>query len=164
MALRHSGAGGRVRALGIDVGEQRIGVAVSDQSGLIAAPHGVVRRSPRAAAEVAAIAAALGAEVIVIGLPLMMRGGGEGPQAAAVRAFAAEVAAQTNLPIEFYDERLTTVMAQRELIAQGRKPARRHAERERRREEVDARAAAIILQGWLDRRRIAAARAAEAAE
>lgn len=153
-----------MRAIGIDVGEQRIGVAVSDHSGQLTAPHGVVRRSPSAVAEILAAAAELGAEAIVVGLPLMMRGGGEGPQAAAVRAFGAELAAQTSLPVEFYDERLTTVMAEREVQAQGRKPVRTHAQRERRREEVNARAAAIILQSWLDRRRIAAARAAEAAE
>ena len=147
-----------MRAIGLDVGEQRIGVAVGD---MIAAPHGVVRRTSRAPAEIAALAAELGAEAIVVGLPLMMRGGGEGSQAAAVRAFGAEIADRTSLPIEYYDERLTSVMAERELIAGGRKPVRKRADRERRREEVDARAAAIILQSWFDRRRIAAARAAE---
>jgi putative Holliday junction resolvase len=143
-----------MRALGIDVGEQRIGVAVSDPSGTISTPHGMVRRTDRAAAEIAALAGEVGAEVIVVGLPLKMRGGGEGPQAAAVRAFAAELAQQTTLPLEFYDERLTTVMAERSLLNSGFK-------RDQRKQQVDAVAAAIILQGWLDRRRLAAARAAE---
>jgi putative Holliday junction resolvase len=145
-----------VRALGVDVGEQRIGLAVSDRSGLLTAPHGTLRRDAGAARAIAALAAEVEAEVIVIGLPLKMRGGGEGPQAAAVRAFAAELAAATTLPIEFYDERLTTVMAERTMQARGER-------RDKRRQQVDAVAAAIILQGWLDRRRLAAARAEEEA-
>jgi putative Holliday junction resolvase len=143
-----------VRVLGIDVGEQRIGVAVSDPSGLLSTPHGTVRRTGRAAAEIADLARDLEAEVIVVGLPLKMKGGGEGAQAAAVRAFAADLARATALPLEFYDERLTTVMAERSLIASGLR-------REKRKQQIDAVAAAIILQSWLDRRRLAAAREAE---
>ena len=142
-----------MRVLGIDVGEQRIGVAVSDPSGTISTPHSMVRRTRDAAAQIAALAAALEAEAIVIGLPLKMRGGGEGTQAAAVREFGELLAAVTTLPIEFYDERLTTVMAERALLAQG-------VRGEKRKAQIDATAAAIILQGWLDRRR-ARARAAE---
>jgi putative holliday junction resolvase len=138
------------RALGIDVGERRIGVAFS-QGGLLSAPYGVEPRTSQAAARLAALAREVAAEVIVIGLPLRMRGGGEGSQAAAVRAFAAELAAHTTLPIEFYDERLTSVMAERALQASGRK-------RDRRKQEIDAVAAAIILQSWLDQRRMAAER------
>lgn len=141
-----------MRAIGIDLGEQRIGVAVGDESGWLTAPHGTVRAGTAAPAELARLAADLGAEVIVIGLPLTMRGGREGPQAAAVRAFAAKLAEQTALPIEFYDERLTTVMAERSLIALGHR-------RDKRKQQIDAVAAALILQSWLDRRRIAAERA-----
>jgi putative Holliday junction resolvase len=143
-----------VRVLGIDVGEQRIGVAVSDPSGLLSTPYGTVRRTGRATAEISDLARDLEAEVIVVGLPLKMKGGGEGAQAAAVRAFAADLARATALPLEFYDERLTTVMAERSLIASGLR-------REKRKQQIDAVAAAIILQSWLDRRRLAAAREAE---
>ncbi|MCC6627556.1 MAG: Holliday junction resolvase RuvX [Chloroflexi bacterium] len=145
-----------MRAIGLDLGEQRIGVAVSDDTGLITAPHGVVRRTSSATREILAIAADVGAQVIVIGLPLMMRGGREGTQAAAARIFGDALAAQTMLPVEFYDERLTTVMAERTLQAQGRRSSKKRDERERRRESVDALAAAIILQSWLDRRRLTA--------
>jgi putative Holliday junction resolvase len=145
-----------VRAIGLDVGEQRIGVAVSDDTGIITAPHGVVRRTPAAIPEILAIAADVGARAIVVGLPLTMRGGREGPQAAAVRAFGDELAVHTTLPVEFYDERLTSVMAERTLQAQGHRSSKKRDERERRRAAVDALAAAIILQSWLDRRRLTA--------
>ena len=148
-----------MRAIGLDVGEQRIGVAVSDESGLLTAPHGVVRRNSTTFDEILAIVADVGARAIVVGLPLMMRGGREGPQAAAVRAFGEALAAHTDLPVEFYDERLTTVMAERTLQEQGRKAGKNRAARERRREHVDALAAAIILQSWLDHRRLNAPRA-----
>jgi putative Holliday junction resolvase len=143
-----------VRAIGVDVGEQRIGVAWSE-SGLLATPYDTLRRTPRAARDLAQLATGLGAEVIVVGLPLKMRGGGEGNQAALVRAFAAELAEQTAVPIEFYDERLTTAMAERTLIESGLK-------RDKRKAQIDAVAASIILQGWLDRRRLAAAPVADA--
>jgi putative Holliday junction resolvase len=150
------GEGAGVRALGIDVGEQRIGVALSDPSGTLSTPHSMIRRTSKAAAEIAALARQVAAEVIVVGLPLKMRGGGEGTQAAAVRAFAANIARAASVPVEFYDERLTSVMAERSLIDSGLK-------RDKRKQQIDAVAAAIILQGWLDRRRLAAARAAERA-
>lgn len=142
-----------MRALGVDVGEQRIGVAIGDPSGTISTPHGMVRRTPEAAARIAALAVELGAEIIVVGLPLKMRGGGEGTQATAVREFAARLVAETAVPVEFYDERLTTVMAERALLDQGIRG-------ERRKQQIDATAAAIILQGWLDRQRVRS-RAAE---
>jgi putative Holliday junction resolvase len=140
--------------LGIDVGEQRIGVALSDPSGTLSTPHSMIRRTGKAADEIASLARQVEAEVIVVGLPLKMRGGGEGAQAAEVRAFATAIARATSVPVEFYDERLTSVMAERSLIDSGIK-------RDKRKQQIDAVAAAIILQGWLDRRRLAAARAAE---
>ena len=135
-----------MRAIGIDVGEQRVGVAVSDPTGLLSTPHSIVARTPRAPAEITALATSLEAETIVVGLPLKMRGGGEGSQAAVVRAFAEELRGHTSLPIEFYDERLTTVMAERAAREQG-------GRRDRRKQHLDAVAAALILDGWLQRRR-----------
>lgn len=143
-----------MRAIGLDVGAARIGVAATE-AGLISSPHTTVRRNERAAATIAELVRRFDAAVIVVGLPLKMKGGGEGSQAALVRTFAGELSAQTTVPIEFYDERLTTVMAERSLMASGIRGGKLRA-------QVDAEAAAIILQGWLDHRRIAAARAAEA--
>jgi putative Holliday junction resolvase len=131
--------------LGLDIGERRIGVAVSDEMGTIASPVGLIRRERDVAAEVRALVAQYGAVRVVAGLPIGMSGR-EGPQAQAVRAFVDELAAQLAVPVEFYDERLSTAVAERSLIAGGTRRAKR-------REKVDAVAAAVILQGYLDHQR-----------
>ena len=97
-----------MRVLAIDHGNARAGVAVSDPTETITRPLDVVE--PPDAAEIARIAAAEGAELIVVGLPVSLDGE-EGEQAAIARAFAAELAAATELPVDTYDERLTTRMA-----------------------------------------------------
>ena len=136
-----------MRALGIDVGERRIGVALSDELGLLAAPLTTVtvRGSDAALAELATIARERAAEVVVVGLPKSLSGR-EGPQAQAVRAFADRLAPLIDVPLEFWDERLTTVEAERALIARGVK-------RQQRRARIDAAAAAIMLQDYLDAHR-----------
>ncbi|HET8627112.1 MAG TPA: Holliday junction resolvase RuvX [Thermomicrobiales bacterium] len=136
-----------MRALGVDVGERRIGVALSDELGLLAAPLTTVtvRGSDAALAELATIARERAAEVVVVGLPKSLSGR-EGPQAQAVRAFADRLAPLIDVPIEFWDERLTTVEAERALIARGVK-------RQQRRARIDAAAAAIMLQDYLDAHR-----------
>lgn len=135
------------RVLGVDLGERRIGLALSDPLGLIASPLAVLERSGDPAADHRAIVAAArdaGAGRIVVGLPLSL-GGGEGPAARAVRAEMEAIGA-LGLPVEAHDERLTTVTAERVLAAGGvRGPARRR--------RVDKVAAAVILQSWLDGRR-----------
>lgn len=133
------------RALALDAGEQRIGVAVSDESGTIATPLIVL---PRQGLE-AALQGLLNhwqPVVVVVGLPASMSGR-EGAQARTTRADIAKLmAAMTGAPpVEFWDERLTTVMADRMLHERG-------ANRKDRKLERDAIAAAIILQGWLDAR------------
>ncbi len=136
-----------MRVLALDVGERRIGVAVSDPDGTIAMSDGVIlRRSWRQTlADVRARAASHQAGRIVVGLPLRMDGT-EGDAAAAVRIFVDRLRAAVPLPIDLQDERLSTAEAERAMIAGD-------VRRSRRRVARDAVAAAIFLQTYLDRRR-----------
>lgn len=140
-----------MRALGIDLGAKRIGVALSDSAGTMATPYEVVQRSgdrPRDHRRIAALAEEAGAEVLVVGLPRSLDGS-DGPAAVAARAEAAELAEATGLPVELWDERLTTVTAERDLMALDLKaPARRKV--------IDKVAASVLLQAWLDHRRTTA--------
>jgi len=140
-----------VRALGIDLGSKRIGVALSDSAGSLATPYEVVPRSgdrQRDHRRIAALAEEAGAECLVVGLPLRLDGT-KGPAAEAAEAEASELAAATGLPVEVWDERLTTVTADRDLLALDLKaPARRRV--------VDKVAASVMLQAWLDHRRLTA--------
>jgi len=133
-----------MRAMGLDVGQRRIGVALSDPSGRLAYSRGTLRRSklPKDLDELAAIASEEGVSLVVVGLPRNLDGT-LGPQAERVQRFGALLAERLSLPVVYWDERLTTVAAQRELREAG-VPARA------RRESVDAVAAAMILQGYLD--------------
>lgn len=136
-----------MRAIGIDLGAKRIGVAVSDRTGTIASPYEVVQRSGdpgRDRRRLLAIAEEEGAERIVVGLPLSLDGT-IGPAARAALEEAEAMGAATDIPVETYDERLTTVTAERILREQNVKgPARRSV--------VDKVAAAVMLQAWLDGR------------
>jgi putative Holliday junction resolvase len=141
-----------VRALGLDLGTKRIGVALSTSDGSMATPYEVVARSSDPAKDHRAIgelAAECGAELLVVGLPLSLDGS-DGPAAVAARAEADALARATGLPVELWDERLTTVTAHREL-----QPLQLDAKERRR--VVDQVAAAVMLQSWLDHRRTAAA-------
>jgi len=131
--------------LGLDLGTQTIGVAVSDRLLTAATPVETVRRTKFTAdaARLIAIAAAREAGGIVLGLPLNMDGS-EGPRAQSTRAFARNLERLTPLPITFWDERLSTVAAERALLAAD-------TSRKRRAEVIDAVAAVYILQGLLDR-------------
>jgi putative Holliday junction resolvase len=135
-----------VRALGIDLGSKRIGVAVSDGEGRLATPYEVVPRSGDPARDhrrIAELAEETGAERLVVGLPLSLDGS-VGAAAEAAVAEAELLAAATGLPVDTWDERLTTVTADRHLAGL-KGPARRKV--------IDKVAAAVILQGWLDHRR-----------
>ena len=139
-----------MRALGIDLGSQRIGVALSTSDGSMATPYEVVQRSgdrPRDHRAIAALAEDTGAELLVVGLPLSLDGS-DGPAATAARAEATELAAATGLPVELWDERLTTVTADRQLLALD-------LDAKARRRVVDKVAATVMLQAWLDHRRLA---------
>jgi putative Holliday junction resolvase len=135
-----------MRVAALDVGDARIGVAVSDELGITAQGIGVVRRvgGRRDLEALAALLAPYAPERLVVGLPLNMNGT-EGPQAGKVRAFAEQAAARLAVPLEFWDERWTTVAAERTLLEAD-------VSRRRRRQLVDQVAATLILQGWLARR------------
>ena len=134
-----------MRIAALDVGDARIGVAVSDELGITAQGVGVVRRvgGRRDLEALATMLAPYAPERLVVGLPLTM-GGTEGTQATRVRAFATQAASHLGLPLEFWDERLSTVAAERALLEGD-------VSRRRRRELVDKVAATIILQGYLAR-------------
>jgi putative Holliday junction resolvase len=132
------------RAMGLDIGERRIGVAIADELDMIASPLAVVARRRGDLVEIRNLARSRGGDRLIVGLPTGMTGR-EGPQAAIVRAFADELEAvvDAEIRVEFWDERLTTAVAERALREQGNR-------RNRRKGEVDAMAAAVILQGYLD--------------
>ena len=133
--------------MGLDVGERRIGVAIADELGAIASPLTTVARKRGDLAELRDLAHARGVNVVVVGLPTGLSGR-EGPQAATVRVFADELeeAVGPEIEVVFWDERLTTAVAERVLREGGRRRGKGKA-------EVDAVAAAVILQGYLDGRR-----------
>jgi putative Holliday junction resolvase len=136
-----------MRALGVDLGSRRIGVALSDSAGTLATPYETVERSgdvPRDHRRLLELAAEAEVECIVVGLPLSLDGS-VGPAAEAVLDEVATLRAATELPVETYDERLTTVTADR-LLRQGGRKGRD------RRKVVDQTAAAVLLQAWLDGR------------
>jgi putative Holliday junction resolvase len=151
--VRPAGEGtGRTRVLGIDVGSVRIGLAVSDETCTLASPVATVPNDPRT------LWARLAREMedrqvarVVIGLPRKLDGS-EGDAAESARRFAAEVERRTDAAVELWDERFTTTIAERTLIESG-------VRRRRRREVIDAVAAAVLLQSWLDARRLASSRA-----
>lgn len=133
--------------LGIDPGEARIGVASSDPSGILATPVETVRRGDGDLDRLAALVDELGAVLVYVGLPRSMSGG-EGPSAGRVRAFAGDLARRVHpCPVRLTDERLSTVTAEGQLRAQGRKGRKRRA-------VVDQAAAVVILQGALERERL----------
>jgi putative Holliday junction resolvase len=125
-----------MRVLALDYGAARTGVAVSDASGTLARPVGVVRKAATEAGlgELTRLVAEHEAQVVLVGLPLTLRGE-HGKQAAETEAFVEELRALLSVPVETADERFTTALAQRF----GGKA------------QQDAAAAAHLLQGWLDR-------------
>jgi putative Holliday junction resolvase len=135
-----------MRTAALDVGEARVGVAVSDELGITAQGIGVVQRvgGRRDLEALAALLAPYAPGRLVVGLPLNMNGS-EGPQAAKVRAFAERAGGHLGIPVEFWDERLSTVAAERALLEAD-------LSRRRRRQVIDQVAATIILQAYLDRR------------
>lgn len=134
-----------IRALGVDLGSKRIGIAISDRSGTIASPLTMLARSGsprRDHAAIAALAAEEEAEVVVVGLPLNMNGT-VGPAAQAAIKEAEALATVVPMPVVTFDERRTTVTADQALM-EGGIGARA------RRKLVDKVAAAVMLQTWLD--------------
>lgn len=130
---------------GLDLGDKTIGVALSDLRRSIATPIAVIRREKFTldAARLLALLSARGAMGIILGLPLNMDGS-SGPRVQSTQAFARNLEKLTPLPIAFWDERLSTVAAERALLAAD-------TSRKRRKEVIDQVAAGYILQGVLDR-------------
>jgi putative Holliday junction resolvase len=131
--------------LGLDLGDKTIGVAVADLSRTVATPIEVIRRVKFTVdvQRLLALIADRNAAGIILGLPLNMDGS-EGPRVQSTRAFARNLTALTDLPIAYWDERLSTVAAERALLEAD-------TSRKRRREVIDQVAAGYILQGALDR-------------
>ena len=129
--------------MGLDLGEKRIGVAVSDAEQTMAFPERVLaRRSAKADRQaLASLAGELRVERVVIGLPLAMHGV-EGPNAERARSFGQYLARAVRLPVEYQDERLTTVEAEERLRMAGVPAAER-------RQRIDAAAAAVILEDYM---------------
>lgn len=137
-----------VRALGVDLGSKRIGIAVSDLSGTIGSALTTVHRSKSRRhdhAEIKRLVMMEECEVVVVGLPLSLDGG-VGPAAKAATIEAKQLASVVGVPVKMYDERFTTVTAER-----GMKEAGLNAQA--RRKVVDKVAAAVMLQSWLEHRR-----------
>ncbi len=133
------------RLLGLDVGTKTIGLALSDVTRSIATPYHTVRRTKFTEDAKVIQEAVEEHEVgaLVIGLPINLDGS-EGPRAQSTRAFARNLAARIEVPMVFWDERLSTAAVERHLIEAG-------ASRKRRAQVIDRMAAAYILQGALDR-------------
>ena len=130
---------------GLDVGTKTIGVAVSDRDWRFAHPRPVIARA-KFGRDFERLTAAMDADAVaglVVGLPLHMDGG-MSPRGQAAQAFARNVAQRRDVPILMWDERLSTVAAERALLEMD-------VSRARRRERIDSAAAAFILQGALDR-------------
>jgi putative holliday junction resolvase len=136
-----------VRAAGIDVGRVRVGVAVADELGLLAHPRAPVDgRDPRRAVEaLASLAVEEQISTFVVGLPRTLKGE-EGPSARRARKFARALGGRTGLPVELFDEWLSTREARARLREQG------VSDRDAR-QRIDSAAAAVVLQAWLDTQR-----------
>lgn len=137
------------RLMGLDVGDKTVGVAVSDTLLMTASPIEVIRRSKFTADAEKLIALIRSREAagIIIGLPVNMDGS-EGPRCQSVRQFATNLLEKINLPVAFWDERLSTAAVERMLVDE------MDVSRARRREVVDKAAAAYILQGALEALRV----------
>ncbi|HXV63444.1 MAG TPA: Holliday junction resolvase RuvX [Vicinamibacteria bacterium] len=135
-----------MRVMGIDLGERRIGVALSDEGGVIASPRETVERkgNRRDIPLLLDIARRENVGEILVGMPLSLDGS-EGAQARKVARFVEALRAETDLTVTTWDERLSTVSAERALLEAD-------VSREKRRRAIDRVAAAIILQSYLDQK------------
>jgi putative Holliday junction resolvase len=137
-----------MRVLALDVGGRRVGIAVSDPTGALARPLQALPRGSQEEdfAAIAAIVAEHGVSLVVVGQPLSLDGA-VGPQARQVACYAEALAARLPVKVVLWDERFTTIEAE-EILRQRRSEKKRR--RARADGEVDAIAAAVILQGYLD--------------
>jgi putative Holliday junction resolvase len=132
------------RLLALDVGERRIGVAVSDPMGVLARPLTTIVRASRQDdfRSIAQLVNEHGVERVVVGLPLSLDGT-EGPQANSIRRYTEQLSQSLSVPIDFWDERYSTETASEIMRNKGKRGRKA-------RDEIDATAAAVILQSFLD--------------
>ena len=133
-----------MRILALDVGKRRIGVAITDPLALTARPHSTIPRNREAPQKIAAIIHEMEIGKLLVGLPLHLSGA-EGEQAADVRSFVERLAPLISIPVEFRDERLTTVEAEQRLWD-------KRGDWRKRKKEIDAVAASVMLQDYLRER------------
>lgn len=142
-----------MRALGVDVGAVRVGVAVSDPEGIVATPLRTLdasraasadQRAAQLAARLAGLARAENCETVVVGLPRALSG--RDTDSTRMAREVADALEKEGVTVALWDERLSSVEAERLLVRAGRRRAQRRTER-------DPVAAALVLQGWLDARR-----------
>ena len=136
-----------MRVMGVDPGERRIGVAISDPTGTIARPLETIAHQSRTKDidRLAGLVEETGAEMVVMGLPLSLNGS-SGPQARWAARYSRDLAEVISVPIVMWDERYSSSLA-REILRDNRKRSKRHS---LQKGEVDSVAAAVILQGYLD--------------
>ncbi len=134
-----------MRALGIDLGERRIGLAISDADGNLAGPLKVISHTGGETDEILRIIGSEGVGMVVVGLPLNMDGS-LGEQGEKAQAYARQLQERVRIPVELWDERLSTFEAERKLRESGKKgPKLKKA--------LDKWAAAVILQDFLDHKK-----------
>ena len=138
-----------MKAIGIDLGERRAGVAVSDPDGIVATPYAVIDLRAKSGTssqilcrKVLEIASEVNAEAVVVGMPLNLDGT-SGPAARAAEVQTAALSEALDIPVFTHDERFTTVIAERAMLEAD-------LSRKRRKKSVDKSAATIMLQSWLD--------------
>ena len=137
-----------MRIMGLDIGDKRIGVALSDPEEILASPHTTITREGDDAAvqSIIDIAVQYNVQCIVVGVPYSLNGT-VGQQAKSIMAFIEKISQNTEIPIELQDERLSTVAAENLLKEAGKR-------REKLKEKRDSAAAAFILQGYMDSRKV----------
>lgn len=134
-----------MRAVGVDFGSRRIGIAICDALGLVATPFETIKRVGDRTVEhgrIEEIVDEIGAETIIVGMPYSLDGS-EGPAARLIRSEIKGLRKRFDIPVATYDERFTTVTAHDSLIRGGTKGSKK-------RDVIDQVAAAVLLQGWLD--------------
>lgn len=139
-----------MRVLGLDFGAERVGVAISDELGIIAQPIEFVPRQPAAGfwERIRALSRAFSCERILVGMPRNMDGS-YGPAAEAAREFIQQLRQEMDVPIQAWDERLSSVQANRVLL-------QAKVSRKKRKAKIDKMAAAVILQSYLDSKQLRA--------
>lgn len=136
-----------MRLLGVDLGAQRVGIAVSDELGAFAHPLVTLKAGPDLAEQIARVLKEAGAQGIVLGLPLRT-GGEKGPEAQRAEAFRGELESLVGVAVWLVDERFTTAEAQKRIQEQGQRGRARKGKG-----SIDQAAACLILQAFLDKER-----------